>query len=960
VLSIGKVGGGNGDPRYYIDNVAQGKEDYYSGRGESRGQWLGSAAASDGLGGTVNDEQFLELLGAETAQPRKVLAYDLTFSAPKSVSVLFGVADRTVSPVVRDAHDRAVQDALGYIERHATWTRRGRGGHRVLRGEGLKVAAFRHRSSRAGDPQLHTHAVIANATTAEGRATTLDGRALYAHARTAGYLYEAALRKNLTESLGVEWEPARNGIAEIRGIDSGVLKHFSQRRAEILEQLSRVGGRSRRAAEIAALDTRRAKNYNIEGAGLRENWRQRAAEIGFDHRTIELLLANHDPRPATQPDLAATAAELAGPGGVTEQASTFDRRDVLRDWAQAHRDGASVERLEQLADRWLASPQATQLEDPQPRQHLGGCRYSTPEMLAVERLLVTDAAARRRSNVAQVDRADIRDALDQRPRLSGEQAAMAYRLTTSGDGVEVVRAAAGTGKTHALEAARDVWEAEGIRVFGCALAARAAVELETIAGIDSTTIAALERDIEQGSGLVRGSVLIVDEAGMVGSRTIDRLAQHVRTTDSKLVLVGDDRQLPEIDAGGAFRALAEHLGTIELHEVHRQGAAWDRDALAQLRAGEVQEWADAYRDHGRIVARPTATELRDTLVDDWWESARTSASDGVMIAHRRSDVAELNALARMRMHRAGKLGQNEIVAGDRAFAVGDQVIARRNDRRAGLVNGTRGEVVALDPDRRTASFRTARGDERTVTSAYLDEGWLHHGYALTAHAAQGATVDRAFVLGSDELYREWGYTAMSRHRDRARFYVVSPGSVERALSGLEPDNDDLTTDVLDMLTSSRTKDMALSVLADGGVRRTVQALDAARDEIERAEQRIAAMLEARESLGRLRRRERGALDRDIARQREAMERWTDQVAELVEPAKTPSQVAVATTGPAIEEIRAGMLARSDEIVAVIGARPDSFAGRERWMRAAADLIGGTVDPTAPREVPAMSDLDMGL
>jgi conjugative relaxase-like TrwC/TraI family protein len=167
------------------------------------------------------------LLSPETERQRKVLAYDLTFSAPKSVSVLFGLGDRTVAPVVRDVHDQAVADALGYIERNAVWTRRGQGGHRVLRGEGVKVAAFRHRSSRAGDPQLHTHAVVANETVAEGRATTLDGRALYAHAKTAGYLYEASLRRGLTEALGVEWEPTRKGIAEIRGVDDRVLKHFS-------------------------------------------------------------------------------------------------------------------------------------------------------------------------------------------------------------------------------------------------------------------------------------------------------------------------------------------------------------------------------------------------------------------------------------------------------------------------------------------------------------------------------------------------------------------------------------------------------------------------------------------------------------------------------------------------------------------------------------------------------------
>jgi ATP-dependent exoDNAse (exonuclease V) alpha subunit len=311
--------------------------------------------------------------------------------------------------------------------------------------------------------------------------------------------------------------------------------------------------------------------------------------------------------------------------------------------------------------------------------------------------------------------------------------------------------------------------------------------METLAGIDSTTIARLLVDVDQGNGLAPGSVLVVDEAGMVGSRTIDRLAQHAADTESKLVLVGDDRQLPEIDAGGAFRRLARDLGAIELHQVHRQVEAWDREALAQLRQGKVQLWSEAYRDHGRLVARPTADELRATLVEDWWQAARQpDAGDAVIIAHRRSDVADLNALARERMARDSRLGEEELTTDRRAFAVGDRVIARRNDRRAGVVNGTRGEVVGVDMDARSVAVRVADGTERTLASQYLDDGWLDHAYALTAHAAQGATVDRSFVLGSDELYREWGYTALSRHRDQARFYIVSPGSVERALPVSNP------------------------------------------------------------------------------------------------------------------------------------------------------------------------------
>ncbi|MCW2993816.1 MAG: conjugative relaxase [Conexibacter sp.] len=959
MLSIGKVGGGDGNPRYYIDNVAHGKEDYYSGRGEAQGVWLGTAAERDGLDGAVEDDAFLTLLSTETERQRKVLAYDLTFSAPKSVSVLFGLGDRTVAPVVRDVHDQAVADALGYIERNAVWTRRGQGGHRVLRGEGVKVAAFRHRSSRAGDPQLHTHAVVANETAAEGRATTLDGRALYAHAKTAGYLYEASLRRGLTEVLGVEWEPVRKGIAEICGVDDRVLEHFSRRRAEILERLAETGGRSRRAAEIAALDTRRAKNHNIDGPTLRDQWRARAVEIGYGSEDVTALLDRHRPRATRPPDLEATAHDLAGPGGLTEQASTFDRRDVLRAWAEAHRDGADAERLEALTDRWLASAHAVRLEDDNGRRQLGGARYSTPEMLALEHRLITDAAARQRTDVAQISPEAATAHLERRPRLSGEQAAMAARLTTSGNGIEVVRSAAGTGKTHALAAAREIWEADGIRVFGVALAARAAVELESTAGIDSTTIAGFLDDVEHARGLPHGSVLVVDEAGMVGSRAIDRLARHAADTHSKLVLVGDDHQLPEIDAGGAFRGLADSLGAIELREVHRQNQQWDRDALAQLRDGDVR--AFTYRDHGRLVARPTAHELRLTLVDDWWESARTGHHDAVMIAHRRSDVADLNALARARMDRDGRLGPEQVSSGDRAFAVGDEVIARRNDRRAGLVNGTRARVTAIDTDRRTVEITTLAGDRRQVDSNYLDEGWLQHGYALTAHAAQGATLDRTFILGSDELYREWGYTAFSRHRDQARYYTVSPGSVERALPGLEPDHDHLTETITEALTTSRSKDMALNVAVEAGVARTVHALDQTREAVEGAERRIAALRGERDAMSRLHRARRAEVEQAISQQQAAIERWTANAERAADSPPAVRGVIDLVEIPCSID-RADLLDPQPRLIATIGQRPATLADRDRWTEAAVRLIG---DPDAlavaiPEQPEPDIDFDRGF
>src|SRR5215208_211664 len=244
VLSLGKLA--TGQAGYYLDqahgsltraqSVASGVEDYYLGGPEADGLWMGAGAAALGLGGTVGSEPLLRVLAARRP------GFDLTFSAPKSVSVLFGIGDDGLRAVLRDAHDRAVADALGYMERQAAVTRRGPGGVQQIAGNGFVAAAFRHRTSRAGDPQLHTHVLVANLTLgADGQWSTLDGRRVYAHAKTAGYFYEARLRAELTRALGVEWTGVRNGIADIAGVPPAVLRAFSRRRVEIEAELKRLG-----------------------------------------------------------------------------------------------------------------------------------------------------------------------------------------------------------------------------------------------------------------------------------------------------------------------------------------------------------------------------------------------------------------------------------------------------------------------------------------------------------------------------------------------------------------------------------------------------------------------------------------------------------------------------------------------------------------------------------------------
>ena len=367
VLSIGKLT--VEQSRYYERQVAQGRDDYYSGRGESPGRWTGRGGEALGLVGVVDGEGFMALM--EGRDPgtgerlrrvggrSKVAAFDLTFSAPKSVSVLFAVGDRVLGGALVDAHEAAVAAALGYLEREACRVRRGRGGARREAGEGFVAAAYRHRMSRAEDPQLHTHVVAANMARGEdGRWTALDGTPIYRHARAAGFLYQAHLRAAVRERLPwVRWGAVRNGMAEIEQIAPGVLREFSTRRRQIEErqrELIAAGVEVRRAGrEAIAHDTRERKRYGVDTAPWREVVRARAAEHGLGARELNTL--TRGPAHAPQvPDPRLVGGELAGAAGLTEKQNTFAPREAVMAWAAAHGQGAPAEAVERAAAEFLA------------------------------------------------------------------------------------------------------------------------------------------------------------------------------------------------------------------------------------------------------------------------------------------------------------------------------------------------------------------------------------------------------------------------------------------------------------------------------------------------------------------------------------------------------------------------------------------------------------------------------
>ena len=801
VLSIGKTRlSGEG---YYLAAVAEGVDEYYRGVGEAPGRWTGTAAPGLGLDGEVVAEDLHAVWAGQHPSTgealarfpgREIAGYDLTFRAPKSVSLLAAFGDPDTARAVTAAHEAAVDAAFSYLEQRAARSRTGKDGVHQIEVRGLVAAAFRHRSSRAGDPHLHTHVLVANmAEGPDGTWRTLDGRWLYLHGKTAGYLYEAHLRHELTQRLGVGWGPVTNGIADLVGVDRAVIEHFSDRRRQILEHLDEIGYRSARAAELVALDTRQAKDTGIDAGSMRQVWAAKAAEIGLEPASLVAEVLDRVPRgvpgSVPTPGQDRVALQLLGPDGLTAKASTFDRRDLLRAIAERLPAGATVDQIETMADEVLARPEVVRLVAPTTGAGLLASdvirrgdgtviaastpepRWSTLELVVLERHLVDQATARAGDGSGIVDQTILDGVLAARPTLVGEQVEMVTRLTRSGNGVDVVAAAAGTGKTFSLDGARAAWKRAGYRVLGAAQAGIAARELESTAAIPSSTLSMLRIDLDAGrTRLDAKTVLVIDEAGMAGTRTLAPILEAAHRAGTKVVLVGDPRQLPEIDAGGVLTGLSQRLGPIELTHNRRQREQWERDALTELRAGDVDTALGAYQANGRIVTGTNAIDVRRAIVADWW-AYRLAGDTTAMTAFRRDDVDDLNGRARAYLTRASQLRGPVIEINDRPYQAGDQIVCLRNNRRLGIHNGTRATITRIDPNRRTIDIRTDHGPVR-LPAEYVDAGHLAHGYATTIHKTQGATVDRGLLLGTDELFRERGYVGMSRGRISNHLYLL--------------------------------------------------------------------------------------------------------------------------------------------------------------------------------------------
>ncbi len=486
---------------------------------------------------------------------------------------------------------------------------------------------------------------------------------------------------------------------------------------------------------------------------------------------------------------------------ITAQQSTFTSQDVAR---FINRNSFDVEQFNCVYAKVMAHPELVALG----KDNAGRERFSSSEMVKLEKSMVDMALAKSEASSHRVSAKTI-DAVVSARNLKGEQELALRHITQNKDLVSVV-GFAGTGKSYMLGAAKDIWEAEGYRVQGVALSGIAAESLQAGSDVRSHTIA--NRLLVWANGreqLGEKDVLLVDEAGMIGSRQMHDILTEADRCGAKVVLVGDPEQLQAIDAGASFRAIIERTGFAEMSDIRRQTEEWQKNATRNFGLKNTKEGLWAYDRHDNIHAFETKSAAINAMIDQWDEvRGQTQDKTQIMLAYRRTEVQSLNEAARDIRLRQGELGPDKSFStdrGERNFSENDRIYFLKNDNvNMKVKNGSLGVITKIEGERFTVKLDAAQSqmstgadrEARSVSFDLKDYNHIDHGYAATVHKSQGITVDRTQVLASRYFDSHATYVAMSRHRDGADIYYSRD-----EFHGLN--------DVIRSMSRERTKDLTL-------------------------------------------------------------------------------------------------------------------------------------------------------
>ena len=773
-----------------------------------------------------------ELAGqiAKCSRPRAqtVAGFDLTFSPVKSVSTLWAVAEPAVAAVIQRAHQAAVNDALSFIEQQALFTRTGPQGIRQVNVRGLVAAAFTHRNSRAGDPDLHTHVAVANKVqTLDGRWLSIDGRVLFKAKVAASETYNTSLEQHLRDALGVRFaarpgaDPSKQPIREIVGVDPRLNQRWSTRRAhinvrrgELAVQFQHDHGRPPTAVEAlhlaqqATLETRDAKHEPRSLAEQRTTWMNEASAVLGGRNAVALMVATALTPAAETPRMA--DAHWVGQTAGRVLAAMEETRSTWQMWhvhAEAQRHVRTVdvpaERANTLVDllvdevlehrsvALVAPPDG--IEEPGALRRVDGSSvytiagadlYTSQRILDAEQRLVTVAGIR---DGTVLDRTVVDLALLEMAAngtaLDTAQASLVRQMCTSGARLQLAIAPAGAGKTTAMRALTLAWTQDGGQVIALAPSAAAAAVLGEQTGIRTDTLAKLTWSLRNGglpdwaTGVGPATLVIIDEAGMADTLSLDTAVQFAIERGASVRLIGDDQQLAAIGPGGVLRDIKNVHGALQLTELHRFTDPAEAQASLALRDGDPSALG-FYLDHGRVHVGDIATTTEDAFAA--WISDRVGGFDAIMLAPTRDLVAELNRRARDHRRGGAPAGQEVRLGDGNRASVGDVIITRTNDRRLRLSatdwvkNGDRWTITHINRSG-GLTVRHSRSQLKCRLPADYVTTSTGLGYATTIHGAQGVSADTMHGLITGQESRQQLYTMLTRGRHANHLYLQVVG-----------------------------------------------------------------------------------------------------------------------------------------------------------------------------------------
>ena len=883
VASILALGGfaGNGSASgiaEYFTGDCNGE--YYINGGQPPGVWFGDGARALGLTGTVDRGGFENLLAGRSPDGSRVLTqskaklkrfregvvvddrspldptvrgqakkrrrehnpgYDLTLSVPKSVSTWWAVADRQTQQEIDRVIDEAARRVLTFVQDDLQLGRRGLGGREEERA-GLVVGMFSHYDNRNGDPQRHIHCtVLTPCQRTDGSWASINGAKLRDWTRTIGPMFRCELATLLQQRsgvrVGIEQTPGqRNRWFELQDVPRPLMKNWSSRREEILQQLKEDGldaaNVDAKTRTRANLETRQAKNDHRPLCDKQSDWRQAAADLGYP----ELRVRDRQrfrPRALSAEEFAQIVADAAA--RLHEQNASFVFRDLLKEVCEASeaRGVTGRDLYQRLRDTIGNSPELRCLGALDREPH-----YCTQQMWRLEQRLIGTAERMTRRQGAVVSDAIREPILKRNPELTAEQVAAIRILTGTKSELRGLAGVAGAGKTRSMEVTREIFEGAGYRVIGGALSGAAKEELATQAGVQSRTVASYLHQLDRSAlrkiadrvrhdvkQLVRAAagkstskyrsnplgpktVVLLDEAGMIDTRLMQKMLRHAARSGATVILAGDSRQLQPIGPGAPFRHLEQRIPMASLNTNRRQKDPSDRRAVGLLRDGKAAAALENYASRDRLLITSNRRRAEQTLLSRWAKSGGLKhPADNFIFTQTRAEARQLNRQCQQLRQREGRVASDQCaVVGEQRYFRGDRVMFHEADRSRGIENGYRGTVLnarrdllVVRLDREVSAAERARGQTQVVTIPLreLQPESLTLGYAATTHKMQGNTVSHSFLLlGGKMTSSELAYVQATRAREQTWLFC------DRQTAG-----DDLS-DLVRSMSRSRAKQMA--------------------------------------------------------------------------------------------------------------------------------------------------------